>query len=798
MRYGYFDDARFEYVIERPDTPRSWTNYLGSKTFGSVISNNAGGYSFIHTAALGRFTRLPFNSVPMDQPGKYFYIRDNESNDYWSSSWQPVGKPLDVYTSECRFGTGYARITSAYANIRSESTYVIPLGQQFEYWRIKLTNTGKAPRKLSLFTFCEFASEWNIFQDHFNVQYSAYCAQSRFEDGYVVSTSLENNPEDPAHFKNGDQGRWAWMKLLGAEVAGYDLNREKFIGLYHSYHNPRAVVTGECLGSTAYGDNACGGMKANLDLAPGETREIIVMLGVGRVARDAKKVVAELGTSAALERELQKVKDYWHDLLKVVQVRTPDEDFDHMANVWGAYDALINFYWCRSASLIYSGDHRDGFGYRDTIQDLMGSMHAIPDQVRERLEFMITGQESNGGAMPELKPYAHTPGNMPLTPADQQRSDDCIWLFAAIKEYINETGDWDFLNKVLPYSDQGEATVFGHLKRALEFNLERSGKHGLPCGLYADWDDGFRLGFHGETVMLAFQIRQAYGIYAEMAGELGRPEEASWSLGQRDQLDANLQKHCWDGEWFIRAFREKGDKLGAKECKEGWIFRPPQCWSVISGAATDEQARTALNSVDKHLFTEYGLMALQPPYYHADSKEIRAMVLNPGQKENAGIFNHSQGWTIMANTMIGEGDRAYRYLKAFLPSRFNDSAEVRKIEPYVHGQSTDSIFSKEPGQGHLPWLTGSASWTHFTMLQYILGLRPERTGLRVDPCIPSTWPGFTAVRRFRGKTISIEVKNPNAKNKCVTRTTLNGEVLEGNLIPEEKLLAENLVVCELG
>lgn len=797
MKYGYFDDPNFEYVITRPDTPASWTNYLGCKTFGSVISNNAGGYSFIHTAALGRFTRMPFNSVPMDQPGKYFYLRDNETGDFWSSSWQPVGKTLADYKTECRFGMGYALFDSRYAYIRMESKFYIPLDQKFEYWRLKLTNESNKIRKLSLFTYVEFASEWNIFQDHFNVQYSAYCAQSRFIDGFVQATSLENNPEDPENFKNGDQGRWAWMTASGAEISGYDLDREKFIGPYRNYHNPLCVEKGECQNSSAYGDNACGGMKMDVELAPGETKEIIVMLGVGKIEREAKAIKKEFGKPERADAELEKLKNHWHDMIKIVQVKTPDEDFDHMINVWNAYDALINFYWCRSASFIYSGDQRDGFGYRDTIQDLMGIMHTIPEEARERLEFMITGQESNGGAMPELKPYAHYPGKMPLTPKDQQRSDDCIWLFAAVKEYINETGNWDFLNKILPYSDQGEDTVFNHLKRAFEFNLERSGVHGLPCGLHADWDDGFRLGFHGETVMLAFQIRQAYGIFAEMAENIDKPEEAKWALEKRDELDSNLQKHCWDGEWFIRAYREKGDKLGARECEEGKIFRPPQSWAVMSGGATPEQAEIALDSVDKHLATEFGLMALAPPYYKADCKEIRAMVLNPGQKENAGIFNHSQGWTVIANCMLGKGDRAYKYYSAFMPSKFNDRAEIRKIEPYVHGQSTNSKYSPKPGEAHLPWLTGTASWSYFAAVQHILGIRPEKEGLRIDPCIPSDWKGFKAVRKFRGNIIEIDVRNPDGRNKGVSKLILNGEELAENLVPIEKLKEKNIVVCEL-
>jgi cellobiose phosphorylase len=382
MRYGFFDDANYEYVIERPDTPASWTNYLGSKTFGSVISNNAGGYSFIHTAALGRFTRMPFNAVPMDQPGKYFYIRDDETKDYWSSSWQPVGKSLEEYQSECRFGTSYATITSKYSEITSESQYYIPLNQQFEYWRLKLTNTGTKARKLSIFTYCEFAGEWNIFQDHFNRQYSDYTVQSRFVDGFAQCTSLENCAEDPDNFKNGDQGRFAWMTLTGAEITGYELDREKFIGLYNGYHSPQVVESGNCQSSQAYGDNACGGLKTEIELAPGETREIVVLLGVGKIERDAKGIVAEFGNPERADEELQKIKDYWHNKLQSITVKTPDENFDHMINVWNAYDALINFYWCRSAGFIYSGDSRDGFGYRDTVQDLMGVMHSIPEEAR--------------------------------------------------------------------------------------------------------------------------------------------------------------------------------------------------------------------------------------------------------------------------------------------------------------------------------------------------------------------------------------------------------------------------------
>ncbi len=799
MQYGHFDDANFEYIIDRPDTPTSWTNYLGTKKYGSVITNNAGGYSFVNSPSLGRFTRCNFNAVPLDQPGKLFYIRDNDSNDFWTTSWQPVAKPLDEYKSTCHFGTGYARIISTYSNIKTESTYFVPLDKNFEFWTLRITNTGNTPRTLSVQSYCEFASEWNIIQDAFNIQYSGYCARGRMEDnGIVQATSLEHLPEDPEDFKNGDQSRWAWMSLSGAEISGHECDRETFIGAYGDYGNPASVRNGVCTGSRAYGGNACASIKADIELAPGETREIVVLLGIGHATTTGEEIRAEFGNINAAEAELQKVKDHWHAKLKVLQVDTPDEDFNHMVNVWNAYNCHVTFGWSRSAGMIYSGHERDGLGYRDTVQDFMGVMHSVPQEARAMIELMLSAQESNGGGMPEVRPFAHYPGKMPKIDPAKQRSDDCIWHFNAIPEYVKETGDFDFYNKVVPFSDEGEATVYEHLKRALQFNQERSGIHGLPCGLFADWDDGFRLGFNGETVMLAFQIRLGWSVFAEVAEKLGKTDDATWAIEQLALLDGNIQKHCWDGKWFIRAFREKGDKLGAAECEEGFIFRPPQSWSVMSGAATDEQARIALDSVDEHLATEYGLMALAPPYTKANHNEIRAVLFPPGQKENGGIFSHSQGWTVMANCMIGEGDRAYKYYRAFMPSRFNNQAELRRVEPYVHCQTTDSRYSEKEGESHLPWLTGAATWAYYSAAQYILGIRPEENGLRLDPCIPKEWDGFTATRTFRDYTIAITVRNPNRKNKGISKLSLNGEVLDGSLIPIDKLHNDNnVVICEL-
>ncbi len=798
MRYGHFDEKKREYVIDRPDTPVSWSNYIGSRTYGGIVTNNAGGYSFYRTSGAGRFTRLTFNSVPMDQPGKYFYIRDNDSGDFWSASWQPVAKPLSEYKNVCRFGLGYAVIESEYSGIRSESTYYSPLGENFEYWRLKLTNKSAKKRSLSVTTYTEFTMEWNIFQDAFNLQYTMYILKTRMLDGFVEASINRHLKEDTANFANRDQSRWSWMTLLGSKISGYELDREKFIGPYRSYSNPLCVESGKCTGSGAYGNNGCGGLQTKISLEPGESRELIVMLGVGKVEREGKQALKKFGSAARADEEFAKIARHWGSRLASLQVETPDKEMNQMLNTWGAYNSLMTFYWCRAASLVYSGDGRDGLGFRDAVQDIMGASSLLePKEIRERLELMLSGQESNGGAMPELKPFAHHPGKMPLTNPAEQRSDDCLWFFNAIPAYVNESGDIDFYRKVVPYSDKGSDTVFKHLRRALEFNLERTGAHGLPCGLYADWDDCIRMGFKGETVMVAFQVRWGLAIFAEIAERLGRKADKIWAEKELRRIDGLIQKQCWDGSWFVRGFKDNGELLGSRRNKEGMIHHNVQSFSVMSGGATSEQARKAMDSVEKHLETKYGCMALMPPVVKAECRELRMVLMHPGEKENAGIFSHSQGWIIMANCMLGDGDRAYRVYRANLPARFNEMAEVRKIEPYVYCQTTSSRFSDREGMSHVPWLTGAASWSYYAPTQYILGIRPELEGLRIDPCIPSKWKGFKAERIFRGKKISLTVKNPDAVSKGVKKLILNGEEICGNLLPVNKLKAENEVICLL-
>ncbi|MDZ7376003.1 MAG: N,N'-diacetylchitobiose phosphorylase [candidate division KSB1 bacterium] len=798
MQFGYFDDQNKEYVITNPKTPKSWSNYLGSREYGAIITNNAGGFSFYKSGGMGRFLRFRFNSIPMDQPGRYIYLRDDENGDYWSASWQPVGKPLDRFKSECRHGTGYTIIRSEYDGIRSKTAYFVPLGKNYEIWKVKISNLGSRTRKLSTFTYVEYAGNWNAIDDLLNIQYVQFTTIMQVIDGIIDHGTNIYIPEMPDNFNEKDQGRHTFMALVGAEVVGYDTDRETFLGQYRTYANPETVEQGCSKNSLGYGDNPCGSLHSRFELKPGETKEFLVIVGVGKADEAGRNAVRAYRDLSQAERELEAVKAHWHEKLAAFMVYTPDPQLNSTINVWGAYNNLITFTWSRAVSLIYSGIDRDGLGYRDTVQDLVGVAQLIPEQVRETLELMITGQVSTGGAMPVVLPTSHQPGKEKAPPEHAYRSDDCLWLFNAVPTYVKETGDIDFYKKVLPYADRGEDTVFCHLKRAIEFSVTRSGKHGLPCGLAADWNDCLRFGRDGESIFVALQLRLALTVYIEVAQLLDEQSEKRWAENLLATLDENIQKHAWDGEWFLRGYRADGLKFGSRENDEGQIYLNPQSWAIISGAATPKQAELAMNQVNERLVTEYGIRLCDPPYTHSDFHVVRAQLMNPGLKENGGIFIHTQGWAIMAETILGHGDRAYQYLRAYLPAAYNDKAEIREIEPYVLSQLTHAQFSPKYGASRIPWLSGSASWTYHAICQYILGIRPEYDGLRIDPCIPSHWQAFEVQRMFRGKKLEIKVDNHAGVQKGVKELWLNGERIAGNFLPAEKLQANNNVEVKLG
>jgi cellobiose phosphorylase len=791
MQYGHFDDEAREYVITRPDTPRSWSNYLGSRLYGGIITQNAGGYSFFKSGGLGRVLRFRFNGVPEDQPGRFVYLRDDADGDYWGASWQPVGKPLATgveggdapahgeqarsqQACTVRHGLGYSIFTSEYRGIRSEATYFIPKGQAFEYWSVKITNTSERPRAISAFSYAELANEWNYRQDLENLQYSQYVVLASYRDGVI-------------HRRNStrDAFRELWFGLAGAPVASFDTDRDAFLGPYRTQSAPLAVERGECSGTTTVGDNSCASLHARLELAPGKTKQIIYMLGMGSpdepwddedgfVARPGREIMAEYGTPERVEAELAAIRAEWRDFLSPLQVVTPDPELNSMVNVWHAYQTHMTFNWSRGVSLIEAGD-RDGLGYRDTVQDMLAVTHAIPDAVRERLDMILTGQAEEGGAMPLVKPLSHRPGHEATPTLEKYRSDDALWLPITVANFVYETGDVAYLDSVLSYADHGEATVFGHLVQALRFSLAHRGANGLTQGLQADWNDCLQFGTEGESLFSTFLMANGLRVVAELAEQTGRDAEAVWARGVLDALQPVLES-AWDGGWYIRGISATGAKLGSDALDEGKIYLEPNVWAAMSGAVPEARALAAMDSVHERLSTEHGVALCDPPHTHpVPGVGLSLLVYPVGAKENGGIFCHANSWAIVAEGVLGRGDRAYEYYRGFLPSKYNDSAEVHQAEPYVYCQFTHGPAHPRFGQSRNPWLTGTASWSYIGVTQSILGIRPELEGLRIDPCLPATWDGYEVTRRFRGKNLTIRLANPDGVETGVASVTIDGK-----------------------
>ncbi len=702
----------------------------------------------------------------------------------------PVKKPLEQFKSTCRHGTGYTSIESSYEAIRSEVTYFTPSGALYEVWKVTVSNEGTTSRQIKLFPCIEPQCNWSAEDDTKNLQYTQYICATSGNKNLIDIGSNVNMPEDPDHFENKDQARHTFFGLAGVEANAFDADLTTFLGTYGSYAAPEAVVKGRCSNSTAFGDMPAAAFEIELHLEAGESKTFACVFGVGKAEIEGQAALTAMASTDEIDAALSAVKSETHDKLRSFEVQTPDAAFNSMLNTWAPYNCLMTFYWSRTASLVYAGE-RDGLGFRDTMQDMLGAMAIELDEAQRRIELLLTGQLANGGALPVVKPFAHTPGAM--QEPDHYRADDCLWFFNAIPEYVKESGDIDFYKKVLPYADKGEATVLAHMRRAMEFNFERCGAHGLPCGLHADWNDCLRLGEAGESIFVAFQLRLALREYIDICQRLGEQTEVDWATAKLTDYDAVLAEHAWDGEWYLRAYRDDGLKFGSKKNDEGSIFMNPQAWAIISGHADAKRAQQSMQALKDQLATEFGVMLCTPPYVKTDPKVALGVLFNPGMKENGGIFNHTQGWAVMAEAKLGNRDQAWQYFKASMPASYNERADVREVEPYVVCQSTHSSFSPRFGAGRVSWLSGSATWNYHAATQYILGIRPDYDGLRIAPGLPSHWPEVRVSRHFRGKHFDITIQNGNGS----ARIELNGQELDGDLIPDKRMEPTNKVVVTL-
>lgn len=778
MQYGHFDNEKREYVIDRVDIPTSWTNYLGVQDMCVVVNHTAGGYMFYKTPEYHRVTRFRGNSIPMDRPGHYVYIRDNDSEDYWSISWQPVGKSLEEAKYTCRHGMSYSIYECGYSKIKATQTLVVPLNDAVELWDVTIKNEDDKPRNLSLFSYCEFSFH-HIMIDNQNFQMSMYCAGSSYEDG-IIEHDLFYEEFGYQYFASN------------FEPDGYDCLRDKFLGLYHTEDNPAAVERGNCSGSHELGNNHCGSLQKNIVLQPGEEVRVIFMLGEGR--RDEGKTAKEKYSDlSVVDKVYEDLRKYWNNKFEKLQINTPNEGMNTLINTWTLYQAEINVMFSRFASFIEVGG-RVGLGYRDTAQDAMTIPHSNPEKCRQRIVELLRGLVSKGYGLHLFQPewfepdHEEKPFNSPTVIPSPDKdniihglkdacSDDALWLVSSIVEFIKETGDKAFVDEVITYADGGEGTVYEHMMRILDFSAEQVGVTGICKGLRADWNDCLNLG-GGESAMVSFLHYWAIENFLELARYLGREEEVIKYTKMSEKVKKVCNDELWDGEWFIRGITKNGKKIGTHSDKEGKVHLESNSWAVLSGAADHEKGIRAMDSVDEYLYTPWGIMLNAPSYTVPDEDIGFVTRVYPGVKENGAVFSHPNPWAWAAECKLGRGDRAMKFYNALCPYYQNDKIDIREAEPYSYCQFIMGRDHTAHGRARHPFMTGTGGWAYFSATRYILGIRPQFENLEIDPCIPAEWKEFSMLRQWRGVDYHIEVVNPDGVMKGVKELYLDDEKVE--------------------
>ena len=759
IKYGDFDVKNREYVITRPDTPSPWINYLGFGAFGSFISNNGGGLLFDGDPGKRRVTRYRYNSLPVDRQGRYIYVKDMDTGEYFTPTYQPVAKYCDFY--ECRHGLSYTTIKGKYLGLETELTVYIPIDKNYEVWSCKIKNVSGKQRNLKLFPYIEF-SHHDAMIDNM-MEWPRYFMTCTHENKVIVFDSAPELNNCPPLF--------AFISTT-LETDGFDCHRDGFIGLRRSEENPIAVENGICSNTEINADHACGAFSCPLSLADGEEKHFLVAVGASRRQDTIAEMLKEALDLDNVEKDLTAIKNKWDALLGSCQINTPDEDVNKMVNIWHAYQCHTTFNWSRFVSFYERGSDR-GWGFRDSMQDVMGIMHAMPGKAKERIKTLLKIQCSNGNARTVLYPgTGEAKGG--------GRSDDHLWSVYSVCAYIRETGDYAFLDEIVPYEDGGEGTVLDHLIRGLEFTKNNTGVHDIPLFLANDWNDSLAAigkGGKAESTFVFFQAATAAYQLKELLDHIGK--DSAYVSEYYDWCKKNY-KQLWDGKWFIRAFTDEGEKYGTDEDEWNKIFLNPQSWAVLSHLPTAEEANSAFDSVNEYLMCELGYISHYPASAGYDRPNKKFFPLHSGIKENGGVFCHASTWAVIAQAMLKRNNDAFNAYKATLPCRRNEISQTTLIEPYVYASAMLGPSHERYGAGSNSWLTGTASWMYYAVTQYILGFRVDYDGICIDPCIPDTWDGFEMTRLYRGKVCHVTVKGNRGKFR---RLTVNGERVEGNFIP---------------
>ncbi len=799
-KYGHFDDANREYVITDPKTPWPWINYLGNEDFFSLISNTAGGYSFYKDAKFRRITRYRYNNVPMDNDGRYFYIKDGDTT--WNPGWKPCRTPLDTY--ECRHGMNYTRISGQKNEVEASVLFFVPLHKSCEIQKMTLRNLGNDTKHLKVFSFQEWCL-WNAATDMENFQRNFSTGEVEIEGSTIYHKTEYRERRNHYAFYHVNQ-----------EIQGYDTDRETFIGLYSEKSAPDAVVEGHARNSFAHGWSPIASHYLEIELKPGESRDLVFILGYVENPQEqkfeSKKVInkekahaliAEFDTTEKVDKAFKELNEYWNNLLSVFTVKSGNDKLDRMVNIWNQYQCMVTFCMSRSASFFESGIGR-GMGFRDSNQDLVGFVHQIPQRARQRIIDIASTQFDDGGCYHQYQPLSKR-GNNDIGGGF---NDDPCWLIFGTVAYIKETGDFSILDEMVPFDNKPgtEVKLFDHLKISMDHVINNLGPHGLPLIGRADWNDCLNLncfswdpnesfqttenqskGSKAESLMIAGLFVVTGKDYVELCRRLGKPHEADRMETAVKAMENAVKVHGWDGEWFLRAYDFYGEKIGSNENDEGKIFIESQGWCTMAGIGLKEGlCDKALDSVKERMECEHGIVLNNPAYttYHVEMGEISSYP--EGYKENAGIFCHNNPWVIIGETVDGRGDDAWNHYKKILPSYVEEKYQtLHKVEPYVNCQMVAGKDSARPGEGKNSWLTGTASWMWYTISEYILGIKPSYDGLLIDPCLPSKAKTYEVNRKFRGGEFHITVNNPKGNQKGVKSITVDGNTINGNIIPAE-------------
>jgi len=792
--YGIFSNDSSEFIIHRIDTPRPWINYLSNGKYCAIISHTGGGFSFYLDPGVNRVSRWTSENYMKDTPGRYLYLRDSDTGQYWSSGVRPVGKSEGY---ECRHGLGYTTIKNKFAEISTELTYFVPQEESAEVWIVKIKNLSGHERHLKVFPFLE----WSMGQ---------WMPEISVRNLYILVNhgvfDKKNQMIVTRKFPWGGKEH-TFLGFMGSslEVKGFDIDYENFIGRYRGYNDPIVIEKGSCTGSEARGMNMVGVFEHELRLQPNEEIEFSVVAGLAPMRESAAAIKSGIKLAAKVVNKyrnldtahsvLKETKEYWKNLLNPgrLSIETPDEILNSSVNVWMKYQIVMNNHWGRSASYYHEGWGE--FGYRNTSQDAWSMIPLDPDYSKERLIKLAQHQKKNGQPLPGwslcLGPSTHRPP-----------SDFPIWLPMLLISYIKETGDFKILKKKVNYFDGGSATLYEHAKKATEFlqDVDRS-KRGLPLMGTQDWNDAFDrtgIGGKGESIWLGMGLCVALKNLEELSLFLGDKALAKDCQSRYEKMKALLNKYAWDGDWYRYAFNDLGVALGSKKNKEGRIQLNAQTWAIIAGLPDEPRLKKILKVIDHDLNTPYGPALFTPPYTKYDHNIGRITAFAPGTKENAAIFCHGGAFKAYADCALGRGDEAYDTIKKMLPASSDKDIDLYKTEPYVFPEYIVGPGNARYGEGAFSWLTGSVDWFFITITHNLLGVKPDFAGLRIDPCLPRAWKNIKINRSFRGANYEVRINNSSQVCKGVKSIRVDGKLIESNLIPPHSDGKNHLVEVEMG